>query len=63
LVLGAAALVVAFAALNVATLGTAGGVALAVIGGIAFFGGGISLTVSLRKNSDANQLAPEKMEP
>lgn len=61
LVLGAAALIVAFAALNVATLGTAGGVALAVIGGIAFFGGGIGLAASLRKNSDANQLAPEKL--
>lgn len=58
LAFGAAALIIAFAALNVATLGTAGGLALAVIGGIGFFGGGIGLVVNHCKNSDDNQLAP-----
>ncbi len=61
LVLGAAAFIIAFVVLNVATLGTAGGIALAVCGGIGFFGGSIGLVVSRCKNSDDNQLAPAEM--
>ena len=44
--LGAVALIIAFGVLNVATAGTAAGITLAVLGGIAFFGGGVGLAVA-----------------
>jgi len=56
LVSGAIALIIAFSVLNVATLGTASGIALAVCGGIGFFGGGFGLATSCFKNSNENNL-------
>ena len=55
--LGAVALIIAFGVLNVATAGTATGIALAIGGGIAFFGGGIGLAANHCKNADDKQLA------
>ena len=50
---GAVALIIAFGVLHVATAGTAAGITLAVLGGIAFFGGGIGLTAArCKKQSD-----------
>lgn len=49
LVLG---LLITFGALNIATAGAATGVALAIGGGIAFFGGGVGFAVNRCKRSD-----------
>lgn len=54
--LGAVALIIAFGVLNVATAGTAAGITLAVLGGIAFFGGGIGLASARCKNQSDERL-------
>lgn len=57
--IGAVLLVVAFAALNVATAGTAAGISLAAAGGLLFFGGGVLGINTCRSCSNDDEQEPQ----